>query len=427
MLADLGFSLAIGIALILGSVIFIGPIFIITRDKFFKSKIKKIEEPKIFSFFESYGKILAKRTWTVIIIALVLTGIMYYGNRFIENRDIDFDTILPEDLPELKAFNLMGNEFEESSSVFIYIKLDQTNIDSNEPTDIRDPRIIRYADVLSQQSMDVIYSKEVNSIPFREKRINTYIPGSLAEQKQLIQKIESRDLITQDYSGMFVEIVLDEIAWDHKEEVMKEVYEIVDNTEKPIGVEVYVLGGIAVNYELDQLIGPDSTKTGIIAFTIIIVFLLFVSRSVKYTILSLVTVVIAILWIMGMVGYFNIGWNPIISSVISMTIGIGIDFGIQLSNRFRQELENYDKKQAMVITIKYTLYPMIITVVAALIGFQAMAFGKLKLMGDLGKTMSFSMIASMIVAVTLVAGLMLAFERKKPQQSLKIKNITKKG
>jgi len=424
-LSELGFSLGLGIALILTAVMTTGPLMIIFRDRIFKSKEKKekkkTRESLSLRLFEKHGKFVSERPFTVIFISIGLTLFLFYGSSLIQNEEIDFDTILPDNLEELQAFNLLSEEFQDTTSVLFYIELDPTYPNSNEPTDIRDPRIIKYIDVLSQKAQKVKYVESVNSVSFLEKEINNgTIPGSLAEQKKILEKIETSRLITQDYSATVVRIILHEDVLNEDEEIIKQLYEIIDNTEKPIGIITQLSGGIVVNYELNKFLGPDSSKTAIVAFVLIIIFLFLASRSVKYTILPLVTVVVAIVWILGMVGYFSVGWNEIISSVLSMTIGIGIDFGIQLSNRFKQELVEHEKKEAMKRTLKYTLYPMIITVVAALIGFQAMNFGQLKLMGDLGKTMSFGMVSSMIVAVTLVASLMLIFERKS-HKSLKIK------
>lgn len=431
MLSDLGFSLGMGILFILVSVIVVGPMLIIIRDRFFdfnrqvKKSKKKKDESIFLKTFQGYGKIISNWPWTVVIVFLILTGVMFYGSVLIKNVDIDFDTILPSDLEELKAFNLMQNEFEDTTSILIFIELDPTLINSNEPIDMRDPRIIRYVDRLSQKARLMSFSQDVDSLSEVVKDSNNgIIPGSLSENKKLLENAQISHLVNDDYSNLLIRVKLNEVAENHREDVINQVYEIVENTNKPPGIKTHVTGGMIVSYELDKLIGPDSSKTAIVAFVIIIVFLFLLSRSFKYTVLPLVTVVIAILWIMGMIGYLQVGWNSIISSVISMSIGIGIDFGIQLSNRFRQELETHDKKKAMCITLKYTMYPMIITVVAALIGFQAMNLGQLKLMGDLGRTMSFAMVSSMIVAVTIVASLMVIFERDK-KNIKKLKNWRK--
>ncbi|OGJ20567.1 hypothetical protein A3K73_05265 [Candidatus Pacearchaeota archaeon RBG_13_36_9] len=52
-----------------------------------------------------------------------------------------------------------------------------------------------------------------------------------------------------------------------------------------------------------------------------------------------------------------------------------------------------------------------ITLLTALIGFQAMSLGKLKLMQNLGNALSIGIASSMFVAITLVAALIVVLQR----------------
>lgn len=418
-LADLGFVLGTGIAFILISVIIGGPLTIILNERFSKNKEekKKKKEPFYLNVFDKYGKFLSEKPVLIIIIALVITGILFGGLGQINSEEIDFDTVLPDDMPELVAFEKMENAFGSTSSLLVYLQLDPSYVNSDEPLDIRDPRIIRYVDVLSQKLQYLSYVENVESISFREKEVNNgIIPGTLREQKEIIKSISSSDLISSSYDTMLIRVEFNDFD-SHSDEIIRQFYETIDNSKSIAGVDVRAMGGAIVNYEVNKIVGPDSSRTAMIAFILIIVFLFLISRSIKYTILPLVTVVVAIFWILGLIGYFQIPFNSIISSVISMTIGIGIDFGIQISMRFRQELETKEKKAAMRATLKNTLYPMVITVIAALIGFRAMSAGNLRLMADLGNTMSIAITASMFVAISLVAGLMIVFERNKKKAS----------
>jgi predicted RND superfamily exporter protein len=53
-------------------------------------------------------------------------------------------------------------------------------------------------------------------------------------------------------------------------------------------------------------------------------------------------------------------------------------FGIQIISRFKFELKTNDKKESMRKTISSTLFPMITTTFATLIGFQVMKLENLK-------------------------------------------------
>jgi len=418
-LSDLGQTLGMGIFLVLASTMLISPFLIKSGDfinKIQKKPVRRKErkESKIFVLFEYYGSIVANRPFLVIVIALISTGIVFTGINDIINEEIDFENTLPQDLEELVSFKLLVDEFGDTSSTKIYIELDSSEPNTNEPRDIRDPEIIRYIDVLTQKLEIIEFVESVESISKLERELNdNLIPSSLNEQKELMQKINSGRFITDDFSASVIRIEISEDVFNKEEETVRQIQEIVITTKEPVGIKTTAAGGIVEVHELNKIVNPDSAKTALIAFGMIIVFLLLLTRSIKYTVLPLLTVIFAIIWILGLLGFTGLPFNSIISSVISMTIGIGIDFGIQLSTRYRQELEIHDKRNAMKITLKYTLYPMVITVIAALIGFRAMALGKLTIMADLGNTLSYGVASSMIIAVSLVAGLMVMLERKK--------------
>jgi uncharacterized protein len=426
MLSDLGKTLAIGITLILISTMVTGPLTVILDEKINTlrgsrySKIKVKKSSWLNKYFEKYGVFVSKKPGLVIIVSILITGFLFMGISHIKNEDINFDTMLPKDLPELLAFNRLGNEFGDTFSISIFVEIGPSETGTNEPIDIRDPIIINYVDILSEKAGQLDYAESINSISTLEKRSNNnIIPQSLAGQKELIKNLNYQSYITNDFSGTVIKISFNEEGSSYESEIIRQVYELVETTKKPAGVSAMPSGGIIADYETNKILNPDSAKTAIIAFGLIIVFLLFITRSIKYTILPLVTVAVAIIWILGIIGYLQIPFNSIISSVISMTIGIGIDFGIQLSMRFRQELENFDKKTAMKNTLKYTLYPMVITLVAALIGFESMSLGELKMMQNLGNALSIGIISSMAVAITLVASLIIILEKGKNQDDVK--------
>jgi predicted RND superfamily exporter protein len=126
------------------------------------------------------------------------------------------------------------------------------------------------------------------------------------------------------------------------------------------------------------------------------------------------------------------GMSSQTSGVISMIMGIGIDFGIQLVTRYRLELKNLPAlkdrhpqlqlghKDAMAVTLNNVITPMLTTTLAALIGFQAMSLGRLTFLGDMGTMMSYGVAASMIAAITIVPAIILIID------TMDLKDIYKK-
>lgn len=427
-LSDLGLTLALGIGFMLSSTIIILPMFIIIDERIearfrgekeirhqLETEKKEAKKIGLSSAYKAYGKLIANRPVLVLIISLGITAIMFVGIQQINNQNVDFETILPENLEEIVGYIKLTDEFGDDTSLLIYVEIDPTFPGSNEPQDIRDPRVIEYIDILTKKSENLQNFIAVSSISQIVKNSNQgQIPKTIASESEVFEIALQQNLITSDFAATLVRISVDEDALNEEVEVVKQLKSLIDETERPAGLKVRPSGGLVVDQELNSLNAPDSQKTSIIALAGVIVFLYLLTRSIKSTVLPLLTVVVSIFWILGLTGFFQVPFNNITQSVLTMIIGIGIDFGLQVVNRFNQEIEKHDRKKAMEITLQNILSPMVITVVAALIGFRAMGLGQLKVMADLGTLMSFGITASMLVAISLVASLtLLAYRDKK--------------
>lgn len=421
-LAGLGISLGIGILMLFSSTVFVTPLVILYEDKLLKKAVHKtiprVEHTHKNKFgiflekiFRQYGKTLSKFPAVFIILALLVSFVMLQGIPKINQEEFDFETVLPQDLPELTAFQLLEDEFGSTTSARVYVFLRE---DQNYFKDIRDPVFTDYIDQLTQKLEGVSYVEKVSSISeYIKQENNGKTTISLNEQREILSKSSGRDLINNDYSGTIIQITASEEAEKDPKEFLRQINEILDTTTPPPGIEAVLVGNLAVIEEQNEVVGPDSAKTSLIAFLVIILFLLLLTGSVKKTILPLITVILGVLWTIGMIGWLQVPFTSVTSSVITMTIGIGIDFGIQLITRFDYELKENKKKKAMENSLAGLLTPMIITVIAALIGFRSMNLGELKLLSDLGTTMSIAVTASMLASITGVAAIMIILIREK--------------
>jgi uncharacterized protein len=412
-LAGLGKSLGIGILMMFSSTILITPLVISIQEKLFANKQNKNnnlnenktnEQKEGFSskIYRSYGRAVSNHPWMFILLAFLILISMFITAQNLNNQDMDFENMLPEDNKQMLLFQKFQNEWGSTKSVIIYVEIDPSSPGTIEPIDIRDYRVLQYLDVLTQKTKIMEGVKSVSSLSEYAKNNNEgIIPKTIANNLETFEN--SGDLMSKDYSISQVKINIEQYV--SNKELLRQVKDIVENTEKPVGLNVKVIGGIASEDELNALFGPDSNRTSLLALLGIVVFLYILSRSIKGTIIPITTVIFGVFWTIGLIGLFQVPFNNVTSSVITMTIGIGIDFGIQLLNRFLYEVKNLDKKKAMENTLTYVMSPMVITVVSAIIGFQAMKFGELNLMGDLGSTMSLAMLASMLAAITGVAAI----------------------
>jgi predicted RND superfamily exporter protein len=185
---------------------------------------------------------------------------------------------------------------------------------------------------------------------------------------------------------------------------------------------------------MEKNIGPDMAKTSLYSLIGILIIILVLFRSIKYGFTPMSTIIFGTVWAMGFVGFIGMGMSSQTSGVLSMIMGIGIDFGIQVVTRYRFEMANIPglkedhpnidlgPKDAMAVTLNNVIVPMLTTTLAALIGFQAMSLGKLTFLGDMGTIMSYGVAASMVAAITIVPAIVIILDTVDLKKYIKLFN-----
>jgi RND superfamily putative drug exporter len=83
--------------------------------------------------------------------------------------------------------------------------------------------------------------------------------------------------------------------------------------------------------------------------------------------------------------------------------------------RFRDELNSYDKDDAMVNTFDAVFTPMCITTIAAIIGCLCLHLSRLTSLGDMGTILAMGVLFCMIAAVTILPVVLVLLTREKKQ------------
>jgi len=145
----------------------------------------------------------------------------------------------------------------------------------------------------------------------------------------------------------------------------------IDNREERVRDIVGTVGGDI------RVLGsaPDTitTSLGIVlpaAFVLIVVCLLVAYRDLVDLLLGVVAIVMALVWTFGFIGLADIPFNPLLVSVPPLLIAVGIDFGIHVVNRYREErTAGRDIVDAMNVTNSQVLVAFFIVTGTTVIGF----------------------------------------------------------
>jgi predicted RND superfamily exporter protein len=352
-----------------------------------------------YSHFVSHHPYPILAVVIIVSIAAVI-GSSMVGTKFLETRDI-----IPERLEVIQGFNLFIDSFGSDDTLMIAIELDPTYTGSNEPRDIRDPEVISFINLLTA-SVDA--HERVESASSISSLIKDLNQGSLPQSKRDIVNLVAdnpfaEQFISQDYDMAIINMRLVDVDnQDDLFEVVNDMIVIIEQLPKPAGLDVNIAGELAVGPVVNDLVAPDIENTMSAAFLgiIIISFLLFF--SIRYGATPIAVILFGILWATGYLGFIGLGLSAETSGTMSMIMGIGIDFGIQMTTRFRDERKKLEARLAMEKTMNAVFVPMLTTTLAALIGFSAMSWGQLTFFGEFGTILSYGVTASFLAGITIV-------------------------
>ncbi len=365
----------------------------------------------INKLLERYSGFITSHPFTVLVVMLLVSVFAIQMAGTIEPKKSDIKSMLPQDVDAISTLNNVENEFGSTNVVFFAVEIDPAYTGSDEVRDVRDPRVLRYINQLSelaQHTEDVI---EVTSAASVLKSINGgRLPQSVREVQELADKNGILgSFVSRDYTLALVRIrTADDVDLKALE---VELNKIITEIPEPPGITANLGGNAMESTVMEKNIGPDMAKTSLYSLVGILIIILLLFRSIKYGFTPMATIVFGTLWAMGYVGLIGMGLSSQTSGVLSMIMGIGIDFGIQVVTRYRFELlDRGSPKEAMAVSLNNVIIPMSTTTLAALIGFQAMSLGKLTFLGDMGTIMSYGVAASMFAAVTVVPALVIIID-----------------
>ena len=361
-------------------------------------------------FIGKYSRFVTRHPYIVLLFVIFLTVFSVQMAGTIETKKSDVKDMLPQDVEAISTLTIIEDEFGSTNAVFYAIEVDPLYKGSDEVRDVRDPRVIQYIDQLSGLAMhtdDVIMVTSPASIL---KSINN---GRLPQSSRLIQELSDKNglfngVFSKDYELALVRIrTTDDVnLWFLEPELNK----IINQIPKPAGIKVNLGGEVIEGQVMDRNIPEEMSKTTSISLIGILIFILILFRSAKYGLTPLTTIIFGSMWAMGFVGLIGMGMTSQTSGVLSMIMGIGIDFGIQVVTRYRLELPNMIPEEAMELTLNKVIIPMSTTTIAALIGFQAMSLGELTFLAAMGTMMSYGVAACMVAAITAVPALIVIFD-----------------
>ena len=345
------------------------------------------------------ANIQRKYALTVLILTIFLTLFLAYGFTKI-NIESDMSKEMPKDLPVFKLKDKVADKFGGADIILVVFTLDPSINIKDSPTDIRDPRVVSSIIELEnrlkkESSIDDIYS--LGSI-FQ----TTGVPETLTEIKYVLEQVPgSAQFVSDDYTTTLMYVTAT-LGLD--ENKIRDVTDVVKNhikhLSKPAGLEITITGVPPIRNTLLEYLVKDIKYTILIAGIIIFILLIILERSFPKAALIFSPVALGLIWTIGAMGWVNLSLSIATVGIGAMILGLGVEYGIFLLHRYKDERESGKTQQESLQTTVSSIGSAIIgSGTTTIIGFSSLMLASMPMLQHLGATLALGIFCSLSAAV----------------------------
>ncbi|WIV68264.1 efflux RND transporter permease subunit [Natrialbaceae archaeon AArc-T1-2] len=364
---------------------------------------------------------IVSRPKTVVVAFLLLTAVFAGGMAAVEDDD-DATDAFTDDLPEQEAFDAINEEFEgpfttdDETTQLIH---DGTNVLSQaelvailtvlerveQRDDLRMESANGPATIVAQQ-----LDPEAETMAEKRRAVER---ASGTEIRQAIRAASDRPAFTTIVSDDFTEkeasastsvtVVTHDVPQEFDNDDLVTLQTTVDSIADDEPSAIYAFGGGVVNDEFGAIIGDSLAIVMPIVVVLLLAFLVVAYRDPIDLALGLLALLMTIVWTFGFMGYAGIPFDQQLISVPVLLLAVGVDFGIHIINRYREEtVQGYEPIPAMRTATNQLVVAFIIVTVTTVFGFGA------NVVSDLGPIRNMGIVSSVgIVFTFLIFGLFL--------------------
>ena len=180
----------------------------------------------------------------------------------------------------------------------------------------------------------------------------------------------------------------------------REIPEAAIDLEASLGPQATLTGMNVLSRSLRGEIRRDALVSGIIGLALVVLLLWVDFRNAHTALLALIPLLLGILWMVGAMVAFDLHLNFMNIFVITMIIGIGVDYGIHVIHRYREEerLPGGDPAAA----VEETSRGIFLAALTTIAGFGSLATSHYPGLISMGLVSILGTLATALVAIVVI-------------------------
>lgn len=368
----------------------------------FHKKIK-IKENKIFSIMikkiTNLAKYQTKHPAAVLGVIGITTVLLIIGATNIEFSTDQDNWIPSEDISKItiQEKNLAFPDSSDKTESFVYL------IKSTQG-DLRNIQIKTDIEQLEKE-----LTAKTNVINIKSAYEN--LPNNQIDLKKTLSNPLYKNYFNDDYTLSSVIIEIGDPQGF--EETTFEVVDKLINSHEIINAELTPFDEERRQQEIGKNLGKDIVITTIISFILVFLIVTIIYWSIGVGAMSMTPIFLAIIWTIGIMGITHVPFTQLSIGIVSLVLGIGIDFSIHLVDNIRRNLEKMDLDKAIVETLNSSGSSILLSSITTFFGFLALLTAKLTGTRYFGITLAFAIISVLAVSITTIPAIFSLFYNKR--------------
>lgn len=362
-----------------------------------------------------YAQLLHRHRWRVLgtwLLAVVLAAAGLTGL----SPSTDFDIYFSEDNPQLAAYDRFERVFTSQDSLTFLVR--------TEPGRMLDPQSLAALAELTERAWLLPHARRVSSLinhPYTRVdddwlETEDLVPDPAAPPPDLLDLIASEpgllgSQLSQDLAATVVTVTLalPRDAAEGNAAVMAEARAL--RAELAVSypeVDVMIGGSAATNVTLTEAVTDDVSKLVVLSYSIIILGLVILLRSVRATAATLVVITCSIAGTMGLFGWAGYIVSPVTSFVPSMVMTIAVADSVHLLvTWFHERRGGADPLAAMTESLRVNIQPITLTSLTTVIGVLSLNLSDSPPYRDMGNMVAVGVTVAWALSLSLLPALLM--------------------
>jgi|Deesub1362A_J573_1020465.scaffolds.fasta_scaffold01688_11 hypothetical protein len=302
---DMGLTLARGVFITLLAVLTILPSLLLVFDPL----IQKIAHRSFLPNFVSVSKVITRHSkiFALVFILLFIPAVFGYLNM---EKSFDLHEGMPENLPSIKAEDVLAKKFGKQETAFLVIK------DYDSLTELQET--VKKVEKIRGVEGTFGYTQLVDSLIPEE-----FVPEEVREQ-----------FFKDGYTYYSVDIKYSQDD-ERINDVLRRISEVVQNRSS----KTYLTGSAVLIKDLERVSEEDIGKVNYLSILAIFIIVLFAFRSLSVPLILVSTIELAILLNQG-ISTFTAAKVTFIAALAigAIQLGATVDYAILLTSRYEEEM-----------------------------------------------------------------------------------------